>query len=48
MQILEHDEIDFEAYMQETDPAERVRPASAYLGEVMHVLNPAFEGKRYP
>jgi twinkle protein len=41
MEVLTPDDIDFEKYMAETEPAEKVRPASAYLNEVMHILAPA-------
>ena len=48
MQVLAPDDIDFDEYLKETDPAERVRPASAYLADVMHVIAPASDAKRYP
>lgn len=48
MQILEPDQIDFDAYLKETDPAANVRPASAYLADVMHTLAPAHDTPKHP
>ena len=48
MQVLVPDDIDFEKYMRETDPAERVRPASEYLHDVMHVLSPPADTPKHP
>lgn len=42
------DDIDFEAYMAETDHVERIRPAKNYLNEVMHQLAPAHDEPRHP
>jgi twinkle protein len=39
--ILEADSIDFSKYLAETDPGEKVRPASEYLDDVMTALRPA-------
>lgn len=43
MPILNEDVIDFAKYMQETDAQERVRPASDYLGQVMHIISPSID-----
>jgi twinkle protein len=48
MQVLTADDIDFSAYLQETDPAAKVRPASQYADEVMHALSPAFDTPANP
>ena len=41
MHTLTDDDIDFSKYLADTDAFERVRPASEYLDDVMHVLAPA-------
>jgi twinkle protein len=46
--ILAADDIDFSHYLTETDAAEKVRPASEYLDQVMHALRPAHEQKDVP
>lgn len=48
MQILVPDDIDFDRYLKETDPAEKIRPASEYLNDVMHVLAPAPDTPKHP
>jgi twinkle protein len=48
MQILQPDDIDFTEYEQETDAQTKVRPASEYLGEILHDLSPVIEGPKYP
>lgn len=47
-EVLIPDHIDFDRYLTETDPAEKVRPASEYLDAVMHVLAPAHETPKHP
>lgn len=46
--VLTEDEIDFRKYMEETDPAEKVRPAIDYLDAVMHALSPAYDTPAHP
>lgn len=48
MDILTPDEIDFEQYLAETEPAEKVRPASEYAQDVMHALAPAYDTPLHP
>lgn len=48
MQVLVPDDIDFDRYLKETDPAEKVRPASEYLNDVMHVLTPPPDAPKHP
>ena len=48
MQVLTHDDIDFSVYMKESDPGEKVRPASEYFTDVMHAISPAFDTPEYP
>lgn len=46
--ILEPDDIDFDHYLSQTDAAEKVRPASGYLNDIMHVISPAQDAPRNP
>lgn len=46
--ILAPDDIDFDAYLKETDLGEKVRPASDYLDAIMHVLAPANDAPQHP
>jgi twinkle protein len=48
MDILTPDDIDFARYLHDTDAAEKVRPASDYLHDVMHVLSPAHDAPKAP
>lgn len=47
-EILIPDDIDFNKYLKDTDPGERVRPAIEYLDAVMHELAPAHDTPQYP
>lgn len=46
--VLIADDIDFEAYLRESDPAAKVRPAAEFQAGVLHVLAPAHESQKYP
>jgi twinkle protein len=51
MRLIEElvpDDIDFERFMSDTDPAEKVRPALDYLDQVMHQLAPAHDSPTSP
>ena len=48
MDVLTPDDIDFQRYLAETEPQERVRPATEYVDEVMHALAPAYDTPAYP
>ena len=48
MDILKPDDIDFQRYLAETEPGEKVRPATEYLDDVMHALAPAYDTPAYP
>lgn len=48
MNVLVEDEIDFEKYLVESDPAEKVRPAKDFLNEVMHQLAPISAENQHP
>lgn len=45
LDVLQPDEINFEHYMRETDPAAKVRPASEYLDAIMFALAPVHEDR---
>lgn len=47
MPVLTNDDIDFAHYLADTEAQEKVRPASEYLGAVMHQLAPAHEASKY-
>jgi twinkle protein len=42
--ILQPDDIDFAAYMRETNPKVKVRPASAFADDVAKILTPRHRG----
>jgi twinkle protein len=46
--ILIPDDIDFDLYLVETDPAEKVRPARDFLDEIMYQIAPAHDTPKYP
>lgn len=46
--VLTEDDIDFDAYLKETDHSEMVRPARDYLDDIMHVLSPAHDAPKHP
>lgn len=46
--VLTDDTIDFRKYLAETDPAENVRSALDYEGEILHVLSPAHDTPKHP
>ena len=48
MDILTADDINFNEYLRDTDAGEKVRPASDYLDDVMHVLSPAHDTPQFP
>lgn len=48
MEILTPDDIDFSAYLRDTDAGEKVRPASEYLNDVMHALAPVHDSPTHP
>lgn len=46
--ILVDDDIDFRRYLKDTDPAEKVRPASEFLDAVMDEISPAHDAPKHP
>lgn len=46
--LIVDDDIDFDRYLNDSDAQEKVRPASGYLNEVMHVLSPAADTPPVP
>ena len=48
IEVLIDDDIDFEKYLQETDPSEKVQSMDKYLGRMMHLMAPAHEAPKYP
>lgn len=48
LDILQADDIDFDHYLAETEPGEKVRPAREYLDEIMHQISPAHDTPKHP